>query len=95
MLALALRSRKFLQNTFCFLGTSRTMGEHHRNPSVVVAVDIGTTHSGYSIQSTSDSAKDPLNKKQSLFLSEKDHKMHGKTASCLLLNPDKSFNSFG
>lgn len=59
---------------------------------MVAAIDIGTSYSGYAFSYKDEHRRDPLN----IHL----HPWHGKetsskTSSVILLNPDKSFNSFG
>lgn len=56
---------------------------------IVTAIDIGTTHSGYAFSFRSDWTR--------VFTNEwKGQKIASyKVSTALLLNPDKSFNSFG
>ncbi|XP_078320398.1 heat shock 70 kDa protein 12B-like [Crassostrea virginica] len=65
------------------------------NPLVTVAIDLGSSYSGYAYQYTADYQKEPT--KNILYPSwpEKNVIVSKKTASCLLLNPDGSLNSFG
>lgn len=62
---------------------------------VVVAIDIGSSFSGYAYKFRTD---DPKNQTMGIMCPQwisSNNKASGKTASSLLLNPDGSFNSFG
>ncbi|KAL4230094.1 hypothetical protein ACF0H5_010479 [Mactra antiquata] len=73
--------------------------EHYKSESgqmVVAAIDFGTTYSGYAYSLTHEYEKDPTK----VFAQVKWHSgaaqlISLKTPSILLLNPDKSFKSFG
>lgn len=56
---------------------------------IVAAIDIGTTYSGYAYSLKSDWTKVIMNKWEGGQL------VTHKAPTALLLNPDKSFNSFG
>nr|XP_022310181.1 heat shock 70 kDa protein 12B-like isoform X2 [Crassostrea virginica] len=58
----------------------------------VTAIDFGSTYSGYAFCNL---AEKPTSKIQSSIGSGKEQTLHEKTASSILFNPDKSFNSFG
>lgn len=55
---------------------------------VVVAIDIGSSFSGYAYKFRTKNILSPL-------WINSNNMTTGKTASSLLLNPDGSFNSFG
>ncbi|XP_062603213.1 heat shock 70 kDa protein 12A-like [Saccostrea cucullata] len=55
----------------------------------VAAIDFGTTYSGYAFSSKSEWTKVQTN------IWPSSNQMSSKTPTALLLNPDKSFNSFG
>lgn len=60
---------------------------------IVAAIDLGTSYSSYAYSFKSDYQRDPL---QIYFPTETVGKyLSKKTSSVILLNPDKSFNSFG
>lgn len=59
---------------------------------IVTAIDFGSTYSGYTFRNY---VEEPFTKIRSLTGSGKEQTLHEKTASCILFNPDKSFNSFG
>lgn len=61
----------------------------------MVAIDIGSSYSGYAYQYTIDYQKEPTKNIQFPSWPEKNVIVSKKTASCLLLNPDGSLNSFG
>nr|XP_022303932.1 heat shock 70 kDa protein 12A-like isoform X2 [Crassostrea virginica] len=65
------------------------------DPLVIVAIDLGSSFSGYAYQYTADYQKETT--KNILYSSwpEKNVKFSEKTVSCLLLNSDGSLNSFG
>lgn len=68
------------------------MSEKRKSTSsrlVVAAIDIGTTYSGYAYSYTSDWTEVFINRW------EGGQKLTHKAPTALLLNPDKSFNSFG
>ena len=60
---------------------------------VVVAIDFGTTYSGFAFSFIKDQGKD------SIFMNRQWENEQGghtsKTPTCLLLKPDLSFDSFG
>lgn len=69
-----------------------TMSENRKSTSsrlIVAAIDIGTTYSGYAYSYRSDWTKIFVNKWEGSQL------FTHKAPTALLLNPDKSFNSFG
>ena len=59
----------------------------------VVAIDLGTTYTGFAFALNNEDAVDCI------YLNREWGRGHGcttiKAPTCLLLNPDKSFNSFG
>lgn len=68
------------------------MSENRKSTSsrtIVAAIDIGTTYSGYAHSYKSDWTKVLLNKWEGFQMTSY------KAPTVLLLNPDKSFNSFG
>lgn len=69
-----------------------TMSENRKSTSsrlIVAAIDIGTLYSGYAFSCKTDWTKIFMNRWQGGQL------MSYKAPTALLLNPDKSFNSFG
>lgn len=60
--------------------------------TIVTAIDFGSTYSGYTFRNY---AEEPFTKIRSSTGSGKEQTLHEKTASSILFNPDKSFNSFG
>nr|XP_022310182.1 heat shock 70 kDa protein 12B-like [Crassostrea virginica] len=65
------------------------------NPLVMVAIDLGSSYSGYAYQYTADYQKETIKNIQYSSWPEKNVKVSEKNVSCLLLNPDGSLNSFG
>lgn len=68
------------------------MSEKRKSTSsrtIVAAIDIGTTYSGYAYSYKSDWTKVFINRWEGGLL------VTHKAPTALLLNPDKSFNSFG
>ncbi|XP_061185642.1 heat shock 70 kDa protein 12B-like [Saccostrea echinata] len=61
----------------------------------VVAIDIGSAFSGYAYQFRTDFRKDPTKNIISPHWQGTSNLTMGKTASSLLLTPDKTFHSFG
>lgn len=60
---------------------------------VVVAIDFGTTYSGYAFSFLTGKEKDEIFMNRD-WRNEQNCKTH-KTPTCLLLGPDLSFDSFG
>ncbi|XP_033751160.1 heat shock 70 kDa protein 12A-like [Pecten maximus] len=60
---------------------------------MVAAIDLGTTYSSHAFSFKSDYLRDPLHINVEIW--HGGHNLSHKTSSVLLLNPDKSFNSFG
>ncbi|XP_033730238.1 heat shock 70 kDa protein 12A-like [Pecten maximus] len=61
----------------------------------VAAIDFGTTYSGYAFSSKDDFQKEPLKISANVWNAGGRNLMSHKAPTSLLLNPDKSFNSFG
>ncbi|OWF54173.1 heat shock 70 kDa protein 12A-like [Mizuhopecten yessoensis] len=60
---------------------------------IVAAIDLGTTYSSHAFSYKSDYQRDPLHIHTEIW--EAGNELSHKTSSVILLNPDKSFNSFG
>lgn len=69
------------------------MTERISGHSLVVAIDIGTYHSGYALSLIGDNRENPMNIQASYFWN--DGIFYPKTPTCLLLNSNKEFVSFG
>ncbi|XP_078320401.1 heat shock 70 kDa protein 12A-like [Crassostrea virginica] len=65
------------------------------DPLVIVAIDLGSSFSGYAYQYTRDNQKEPTKNILLPSWPEKNVNVSKKSISCLLLNPDGSLNSFG
>lgn len=61
----------------------------------VAAIDFGTTYSGYAFSAKDDFKKEPLKINANVWNAGARSLMSHKAPTALLLNPDKSFNSFG
>ncbi|XP_060077647.1 heat shock 70 kDa protein 12A-like [Ylistrum balloti] len=61
----------------------------------VAAIDFGTTYSGYAFSAKDDFEKDPLKISANHWNAGAKSLISHKAPTCLLLNPDKSFKSFG
>lgn len=61
----------------------------------VAAIDFGTTYSGYAFSARDDFQKEPLKINANVWNAGARSLMSHKAPTALLLNPDKSFNSFG
>ena len=59
---------------------------------LVVAIDLGTTYSGYAFSFRDKPLKVSTNR---AWIAGSDRLMSLKTPTCVLLNPDKKFDSFG
>ncbi|OWF39272.1 heat shock 70 kDa protein 12A-like [Mizuhopecten yessoensis] len=61
----------------------------------VAAIDFGTTYSGYAFSAKDDFRKEPLKINANVWNAGARSLMSHKAPTALLLNPDKTFNSFG
>ena len=83
------------RHSVCFIGRGKSQSYRRTGHVLVAAIDIGTNYSGCACQLKSHKANKSQDRQPSLWI-ENDHILHEKkTASSILLNPDKSFNSFG
>lgn len=73
------------------------MTERDRDNLLVVAIDIGTTYSGYAFSKRYTFKTDPLNIRVNLpwYPGSGRSLLTSKTPTCILLNSDKEFVSFG
>lgn len=74
------------------------MAEHIENPLLVVAIDFGTTYSGYAFQFKHNySREDPTNKISApqTWNEGKIKVVSMKTPTCLLLDKNRNIDSFG
>lgn len=62
---------------------------------LVAAIDFGTAYSGYAYSFRNDYKLDPLKITTNHWTGEGSQTMSQKAPSSVLLNPDKTFNSFG
>lgn len=62
---------------------------------LVAAIDFGTAYSGYAYSFRNDYKLNPLNITTNQWTGEGSQTMSPKAPSSVLLNPDKTFNSFG
>jgi len=61
----------------------------------VAAIDFGTTYSGYAFSAKDDFEKEPLKINANVWNAGARSLMSHKAPTALLLNPDKTFHSFG
>lgn len=61
----------------------------------VAAIDFGTTYSGYAFSSKSDFDKDPCKINANVWNAGGQSLLSYKAPTVVLLNPDRTFNSFG
>ncbi|XP_078320406.1 heat shock 70 kDa protein 12B-like isoform X4 [Crassostrea virginica] len=89
-----IRPKEELRDDLDIIEKWKRMDQSHRRfeKPIVTAIDFGSTYSGYAF---CNFAEEPFTKIRSSTESGKEQTLHEKTASTILLNPDKSFNSFG
>ncbi|XP_052795200.1 heat shock 70 kDa protein 12A-like [Mya arenaria] len=74
------------------LASNRTKA---KNTIVTAAIDFGTTYTGYAFSFKHEFKKDPLKINANEWRNVDQGQMKCKTPTCLLLNADRSLNSFG
>ena len=62
---------------------------------MVTAIDFGTTYSGWAYSFITDYEKNPTNVTASVWSAGQRALVSQKAPTCILVNPDKTFNSFG
>ncbi|KAJ8297926.1 hypothetical protein KUTeg_024457 [Tegillarca granosa] len=69
---------------------------YHSDKVLVAAIDFGTTYSGYAFSFRHDYERDPSKiSTNTTWIAGHKNLFSLKTPTCVLLNPDKSFHSFG
>ncbi|XP_052796426.1 heat shock 70 kDa protein 12A-like [Mya arenaria] len=74
---------------------SRPSRTKAKNTIVTAAIDFGTTYTGYAFSFKHEFIKDPLKINANEWRNVHQGQMKCKTPTCLLLNADRSLNSFG
>ncbi|XP_060065909.1 heat shock 70 kDa protein 12A-like [Ylistrum balloti] len=63
--------------------------------TLVAAMDLGTTYSGYAFSTKCDYKKSPLNVNTTVWKAGSSELATMKTSTCVLFKPDESFDTFG
>lgn len=72
------------------------MACYHSDKVLVAAIDFGTTYSGYAFSFRHDYEKDPSKiSTNTTWIAGHKNLFSLKTPTCVLLQPDQSFHSFG